>query len=153
MRKTTCMAVFVLAITCLTLLIPMVAFAQEAEDEIAPRGVFINITTGTEDLQKCSMALALAGKCLEAGREVTVFLNVHAIELAVTEQDAKMYNTDDPIRSKVAGLIKDGAAVLVCPMCLANSVYSEDNLLPGVQVAGGDSFFPPLDDGAAVFSY
>lgn len=150
MRKTPCAAIVVLFMACLASLIPATSFAQ---DEATPRAIFINLTTGTEDLQQCSMALSLAGKCLEAGREVTVFLNVHAIELAAAEQDAVMFSSEELLRDKVAGLVKGGAAVLVCPMCLANSPYTIDDLLEGVQVAGGDNFFPPLDDGAAVFSY
>jgi predicted peroxiredoxin len=150
MRNTMLICVVLLLALTASLLAPAAALAQ---DEPAPRAIFINLTTGTGDLQQCSMALSLASKCLAAGRAVTVFLNVHAVELAVTNEDATMFNSDELIRDVVAGLVAGGAAVIVCPMCLANSDYTEADLLLGVQVAGGDNFFPPLDAGAAVFSY
>ena len=129
----------------------LTAWAQDETAELRP--IFVNLTTGIEDLQKCSMALSLAENSMAAGRDVTVFLNVHAIRLAAAGEEITLFNSDELMSDKIAGLIDGGAAIIVCPMCLGNSPYTEDDLIEGVQTAGGDNFFPPIDDGAAVFSY
>jgi len=129
------------------------AHAQDGADaELRP--VFINLTAGEDDLQAASMALMLASNSLKSGREVTVFVNVHATQLIKLERgDLALYRRDITFHAKFAELIEAGAVILACPYCMARNDLEAEDIIAGVVPADGENFFTSIDDGAAVFSY
>jgi predicted peroxiredoxin len=45
----------------------------------------VNLTAGTDDVHRAALGLAFAQSALGTGRDVTVFMNVDAVELANRE--------------------------------------------------------------------
>ena len=50
-------------------------------------------------------------------------------------------------------LVEGGARVFVCPACAEAAGVTEEDLLPGVELASREAVFDPLDGRAVVFSY
>ena len=67
---------------------------------------------------------------------VAVFLNLDAVKLALRtgEQEKKASMQQIP-REIIAGLIREGAIVLICQPCLVEFGLKLDHIVPGVQVS------------------
>jgi predicted peroxiredoxin len=146
------LVVSLLLITLLVASIYLPRSAHSSEDGVRP--IFVNLTTGEDDLQKASMGLALVRNSLASGRDVTLFLNVHALALAdKSRTDLRVFRTQEDVHDVLHELIADGASVLACPYCMEKNELALDDLLEGIETAAEDNFFAPLDANAAVFSY
>ena len=148
-RNTILPAVLLLAAGAMVLALSTPA----APDEPALRPLFINLTSGADDTHRASMALVLADNSLAAGREVTLYLNVHGVLLSESSGELRMFKRDTLFSDYIAELIGRGLAVIACPYCMEKNGLTEADLLEGIEVAAGENFYPPLDNGAAVFSY
>jgi hypothetical protein len=72
---------------CLVLMVVVVAWLAQKPAAIAAQSATkprfaLNLTSGRSDLHRSTMALALANHAMDDGREVIIFLNVRAPELA-----------------------------------------------------------------------
>src|SRR3981189_2387 len=83
-----------------------------------------------------AMGLEFAATMLKSGHPVAVFLNLDAVKLALRtgEQDKKASMQQIP-REIIAGLIREGAIVLICQPCLVEFGLKLDHVVPGVQVS------------------
>lgn len=91
--------------------------------------LFVNTTS--DDGHRSTMALVFAKHQLERQHPVTIFLSDHGVLLASTKHTAK-YQEQQKI---LDGLVKAGATVLVCPMCMKAFGVTEADLLPGLKVS------------------
>jgi predicted peroxiredoxin len=125
-----------------------VAAAKDSPDLV------LNVTSGQEDLHAVTMALQLAGHGLNAGREVTLFLNVRAPALARKDLSDKVaFHGNPPLQKMLTDLMARGARIIVCPACATVMGVSETDLLPGVKLATREALFDRLGPDAVVFSY
>jgi len=122
------------------------------EDEKQP--VFVNLTSGTNDLHAACMGLGLAQNALKDGRKVTVFVNVHAPKLATRGLSRNVKFMDfPPVRDMVASLIKGGARVLVCEHCAHLVGVREKDLARGARIARHGDVFRAAHPHSLCFSY
>lgn len=122
--------------------------------KVGHSGLLINLTKGTDDLHAATMALQLANHGLDAKREVTIFLNVRAPELATrTLGDEAKFGDNPPLREMLEALIERGATVIVCPSCMAAMAIEPDQFANGITTASRESLFGALKPNTAVFSY
>lgn len=112
---------------------PMPAVAGETDP------LFINTTT--DDGHRATMALMFASKQQERKHPVTVFLNDKGVLLAAKVRAKKNKAQQDLI----AGIIKAGGSVYVCPNCLKHYGLAETALIEGVKLGNPDLL------GAALF--
>ena len=96
--------------------------------------LLLHMTTG--DSWRGAMGLEFAQAMLKSGHPVAVFLNLDAVKLALRtgEQEKKASMQQIP-REIIAGLIREGAIVLICQPCLAELGLKLDHIVPGVQVS------------------
>ena len=115
----------------------------------------INLTSGTEDLHAVAMALHFAEHGLADGREVVIFFNVKAPPLARQELDhAVRFKEMPPVREMVSGLLKQGAKMVVCPMCAGITGVEADELAPGIDmIEDRKQIFDHLHADSVVFTY
>lgn len=116
--------------------------------------VFLNLTSGQEDLHAVSMGLGLALSSLEHGHEVVIFLNVHApvIASASLGDDVKIADFP-PVKELLARAIAQGATVLVCGHCTEVCGVAKDSLIDGVKVSQHGDVLTHLKPGMVSFSY
>ena len=145
-----------LAITALACLATLGTFLHRAEGrgESAKPALLINITSGKEDLHAVTMAYQLAGHGLDAGREVVLFFNVRAPELAEFGLSEEFRLRDNPpLRLMLEDLMKRGVQVMVCPHCMHEMGVLDTELVPGAEVAMRETLFAHLGPDAVVFTY
>ena len=94
--------------------------------------LFVNLTS--EDTHRAAMALAFGKSQLERGHPLTVFLNDKGVMIAAKTQTAKYAEQ----QKTLAELMKAGAVIIACPLCLKHYGIQEADLLPGIKVGQPD---------------
>lgn len=115
-----------------TLSILVAAGAWAAGDPL-----FVNLTAEPK-AHRTEMALTFASNVVKRGHPVTVFLNDEAVKAA-----AKSNADAGKARGMLSDLLKAGATVIACPLCMKHYGIAESDLLDGVKVGS-----PELTQGA-----
>ena len=113
--------------------------------------LFVNLTS--DEMNRASMAIGFSTKILQEKKiPVTIFLNVEGVRLADKSIPEHKHANGKSLKEMLAGFMKAGGRVLVCPMCMENvGGLSKDDLIEGVEVGGtGPVLFA---DGTTVLSY
>jgi predicted peroxiredoxin len=115
--------------------------------------IFYNVTT--DDSWASGMATGQAAMALKSGYKVVVFLNVRGVYLASKSRALDVFSgTGKTAREMLAELMKGGARVIICPMCMKTAGIADADLLEGVEVGGPKVTFPVLTaDDTVVLSY
>ena len=116
--------------------------------------LFVNVTT--DDTNTSAMAVGMATMILEKNKiPVTIFLNVDAVRLADKSIPQNKYANGKTVTEMLAGFMKAGGKVIVCPMCMKNvGGMDKNDLIPGVVMGGPTVTFPALlADDTTVISY
>jgi predicted peroxiredoxin len=140
------------------------AVAQSTTPAPALKPVFVILTSGVSDTPRCMMALGLAGSALDASREVVVYLDVNAPELARKDTSEKPFvagrraaaardmDARVSLQKTLNALMAKGAKVHVCPMCIKTLKITQESLLDGITILT-DSELLDMTSDATVFSY
>jgi predicted peroxiredoxin len=138
---------------------PVGAYVTNAQDsdpfETQKPTLVINLTSGMEDLHAVVMGLHFAEHGLADGREVVIFFNVKAPPLARKElADTVKFKEMPPVRALIADLLKQGAKMVVCPMCAEITGVEADELAPGIDmIEDRKQIFDHLHGKSVVFTY
>jgi predicted peroxiredoxin len=100
----------------------------------------VKCTSGADEPERCSQAFTVAVTALTAGAEVSLWLTGEAVWFAVPGR-AEMFEL--PHSAPLADLrdsILSGGSLTVCTQCAARRELTQDDLLPGVRIAGAASF-------------
>lgn len=92
--------------------------------------LFINLST--DDPYRASMAINFGKHHSNNGHQLTIFLNDKAVLLGVRAGADKFSEQQKALTE----LIVSGANVVMCPMCLKYSGFTESDLLQGVKLGG-----------------
>ncbi len=135
------------------------AYVTRADHPAATDGnkptLVINLTSGSDDLHAVVMGLHFAEHGLADGREVVVFFNVKAPPLARKGlDDSVRFKEMPPVRDMVSGLLKQGAKMVVCPMCAEITGVEASELAPGIEmIKDRKQIFDHLHADSVVFTY
>lgn len=116
---------------------------------------FVNITIdGSDDPQRLDMALKLAGFALDEKRSVFIFFNVKGVHVPTKDfsSDTK-FGKENPIKDQLAALIKRGAVVHVCPICMNGLDVDAKDLIDGAHVTTRPKLFAEIGANTSVFTY
>lgn len=103
-------------------------------------GVFIHISTGTDNPHRLLMALSMANKMAD-DKDVLVYMDIEAVKVMVKGAEPVSMEPFGNHISMIQALLDQGIEVMVCPGCLQVAGLSPDNLLDGVQLAEKEKFF------------
>ena len=101
--------------------------------------LFVNLTT--DEPRRAVMALAFAKAQMGLGHPVTIWLNDRGVFLGDLGSAAKL---SEP-QSMLKELMKNGAQIIACPMCMKHYGIGDTSLLEGVKTGN------PEMTGAALF--
>ncbi|MGE3914233.1 MAG: DsrE family protein [Hyphomicrobiaceae bacterium] len=90
--------------------------------------LFVNMTT--DNGHRARMALAFSQNQAERKHPVAVFLNDRGV-LVGSKAHAKKFKSQ---QEQLQALVKGGATVLVCPMCMKHYGVKEADLIEGLKV-------------------
>ena len=143
------LSVIVATLSLITVGLTNQVFAQESSN------LAVHIKSGNaeniDEVHAAKMGLTLANVFQDAGRNVSIFLDVNGVNLAVGESQAGLNETSQLIQS----FVTNGGSVYVCPHCLTEAGYTPENLISGVKVADmkEQTMLQILDGDAIVIDY
>lgn len=114
----------------------------------------IVITRGLDD-ERSSVAWSIANAGIASDLEVTVFLAAAGVDWVRkgAAEVAHLNPVDPPMKDLIGNLMSNGGKVLVCPPCAKVRGYSENELIPGVTLAGAPAMLEVVKQGAATLSF
>jgi predicted peroxiredoxin len=119
-----------------------------------PRKLVVKVTAGAEDAERCNQAFTVAAAASAAGAQVSLWLTGEAAWYGVPGR-AEQFSL--PLATPLAdllGMVLADGAVTVCTQCAARRGISEDDVLPGVRIAGAAVFAEEvLEDGVQALVY
>lgn len=111
---------------------PLVSAHAGATDPL-----FVNVTT--DDAHRANMALTFSKSQFARKHPVTIFLNDRAVTIA-SRANSERFKIHQEM---LTAFVKDGATVIVCPMCMKHYGIKEADLIDGMKVGN-----PELTGGA-----
>ena len=103
------------------------------------RPLVVKVTCGSDDPERSNQGLTVAATALSAGARVSLWLTGEGAWLGVAGREAFTLPHAAPAADLVATLAAS-ASVTVCTQCAARREITEDDLLPGVRIAGAATF-------------
>ena len=108
----------------------------------------------TIDPEPCSQAFTVAATALAAGATVSVWLTGDATSMALPGQAEEFVLPHAAPLAELRDAILAEGTLTVCTQCAARRGLTQDDLLPGVRVAGAASFVDEvIADGAQALVY
>jgi predicted peroxiredoxin len=100
----------------------------------------VKCTSGAEAPERCAQAFTVASTALAAGASVSMWLTGESVWFAVPGRAEEF---DLPHSAPLADLrdaLLDGGTLTVCTQCAARRDLTQEQLLPGVRIAGAATF-------------
>jgi predicted peroxiredoxin len=118
------------------------------------RSFVIKCTAGADEPERCNQAFTVAATALAAGVEVSLWLTGEAAWLAVPGRAEEFSLPEATPLSQLRDAVLAGGTVTVCTQCAARREITEDEVLPGVRIAGSVTFVEEaLRDGVQALVY
>lgn len=113
----------------------------------------ILVTKGI-DSELSSVAFTIANGGITSGLTVFMFLTSTAIDL-VRQNGQTMTHVPplDPLARQIESFQQRGGTIWACPPCVTSRGYEQDDLLPGVIIAGAAAMHEEIRKGAATLSF
>ena len=104
------------------------------------RNLVIKVTAGKDEPERCNQAFTVAASAVAAGAEVSLWLTGESAWFALPGRAAEFsLSLAAPLDSLLQTVV-DGGNVTLCTQCAARRDLTQDELLPGVRIAGSASF-------------
>jgi predicted peroxiredoxin len=104
------------------------------------RDLVVKVTCGVEAPERCNQGFTVAATAAAAGSQVSLWLTGDAAWLAVPGRaDELQLPLATPVDQLLAAVLAAGS-VTVCAQCAGRRELGEDDLLPGVRIAGAAVF-------------
>ncbi|MEJ7755958.1 MAG: DsrE family protein [Nocardioidaceae bacterium] len=117
-------------------------------------GLVINLTHSTDDVDRCSVAIVVAGASVASAQETTVFLSSEGVALAKRGVADELHEDGfAPMSELVGSYVGGGGKFLVCSPCAKKRGIGEDDLIDGATIVGGATLVALLADGATSLSF
>src|SRR6267378_3037583 len=100
------------------------------------RDLVVMIASGI-DHEKSSVGFTIACGGITAGLRVSIFLTSAGVDL-VRKNGADLTQVAplDPLRTLIRDFMGRGGKIWACPPCVKTRGYSQDDLMPGVEIVG-----------------
>jgi predicted peroxiredoxin len=97
----------------------------------------INCAYGSDNPEKATISFILAFTSSKAN-ETAVFATAGALDLFLEKSPPSFQAAGyQPIKGLIDGYIENGGSIWICPACIKAKGLSQDDLIDGVEIAGG----------------
>ncbi len=103
-------------------------------------GVFIHISTGSNDPHRVLMALNMAN-IMSQDRDVLVYFDIKGVEVVLKDAPDLTFSHFPSSRAQLNNLLQKGVPIYVCPGCLKAAGKTEADVMPGILIANKEAFF------------
>jgi predicted peroxiredoxin len=120
----------------------------------AARALVVKCTSGEDAPERCSQAFTVASTALAAGASVSLWLTGEAVWMAVPGRAEAFALPHSAPLAELRDAVLAGGTLTVCTQCAARRDLTQDDLLPGVRIAGSATFVDEaLRDGTQALVY
>ncbi|MEO7061815.1 MAG: DsrE family protein [Lapillicoccus sp.] len=117
-------------------------------------GLVINLTHSSDDVDRTSVAMVVAGAAVASAQQTSVFLSSEGVRLAHKGVAETLHEEGfAPLGELVSSYVEAGGTFLVCSPCAKKRGIGEDDLIEGATIVGGASLVALLAKGAASLSF
>jgi len=102
------------------------------------RPLVVKLTAGADSPERCLQGLTVTSVAATAGGSVSLWLTGESVRLAVPGGEVEL--PESPPASELLAAVLALGTVTVCTQCAARRGLREQDLLPGVRVAGAAAF-------------
>lgn len=106
----------------------------------ASRPLVVKCTSGAEAPERCSQAFTVASTALAAGASVSLWLTGDAVWFAVAGRAEAFHLPHAAPLDELRDAVLDAGTLTVCTQCAARRELTQEQLLPGVRIAGSATF-------------
>ena len=118
------------------------------------RPLVVKVTCGAGDPERCNQGFTVAATALAAGAEVSLWLTGEAAWFAVPGRAEEFELPHAAALADLRDAVLAGGTLTVCTQCAARRDLTQEQLLPGVRIAGAASFVDEiLRDGTQALVY
>lgn len=103
-------------------------------------GVFIHVSSGTNDPHRVLMALNMA-RIMSEDHDVLVYFDIQAASVVLKDAPDIAFSHFPTSKKQLADLPSRGVVLMACPGCLKVMGKGADDLTAGVQIADKARFF------------
>ena len=108
------------------------------------RSLVVKATAGSDDPERCAQAFTVAAAAAVSGVDISLWLTGEASWLAVPGRAEEFRLPHSaPLPELIAEVLAAGSVTL-CQQCAARRDVAEEDLLPGITIAGATTFFAAI---------
>jgi predicted peroxiredoxin len=104
------------------------------------RSLVIKCTSGVEDPERCNQAFTVAAAAVAAGADVSLWLTGEATRFGLPGRAEAFTLELAGSLAESRDLVLELGRLTVCSQCAARRGMTEDDLIPGVRLAGSAAF-------------
>ena len=104
------------------------------------RSLVVKVTAGSDAPERCAQAFTVAATAVAAGVQVSLWLTGEASWFALPGRAAEFELPHSAPLPDLLDAVLAGGTVTLCTQCAARRDITEDALLPGVRIAGAQTF-------------
>jgi len=116
------------------------------------RSLVVKLTSGTEAGERCAQAFTVASVAIASGIGVSLWLTGDASWLALPGRAEAFSLPHSAPLSTMRDNVLTGGTLTLCTQCAARRRITADDVLPGVRIAGAQTFVEEVlaDDAQAL---
>jgi predicted peroxiredoxin len=118
------------------------------------RNLVVKVTCGAESAERCAQAFTVAATAAASGVDVSVWLTGEASWFALPGRAEGFVLPHSAPLSELRDAVLASGSLTLCTQCAARREITADDVLPGVRVAGAQTFVEEaLAEGAQAVVY
>ena len=119
-----------------------------------PRSLVVKVTAGADAPERCSQAFTVAATAVAAGVSTSLWLTGDSSWFALPGRAAEFVLPEAAPLVDLLGAVLAGGTVTLCSQCAARRRIDPADLLPGIRLAGAQTFVEEaLAEGAQALVY
>ena len=104
------------------------------------RALVVKLTCGDEAPERCAQAFTVAATAVASGVDVSLWLTGEASWLALPGRAEGFQLPQSAPLADLRDAVLTGGRLTLCTQCAARREIGADNVLPGVRIAGAQTF-------------
>lgn len=107
---------------------------------ILPSTLIVKCTAGAEDAERCAQAFTVAATAAAAGAGVSLWLTGDAAWFGLPDRAESFVLPHSAPLAQLRDAVLELGTLTVCTQCAQRRAITQDQLIPGVRIAGAATF-------------
>jgi predicted peroxiredoxin len=104
------------------------------------RRLVVKATVGVDAPERCAQAFTVAAVAVASGADVSLWLTGEASWFALPGRAERFELAHSPPLAELRDAVLAGGTLTLCTQCAARRDITADDILPGVRIAGAQTF-------------